>query len=160
MKGLSALQKGDNVRMYGQACVGEIIQLNGKHATVAFQSMEINIPLSQLEKVRVAKKTPSSMSPTKLSTRILNLDADAFFAYDPEIDLHGMPVFEALSTVDQWIDKASVRGHKYLKIIHGKGQGVLRNAIRTYVRSHSQAKRVVDQHPYAGGEGVTWLEIE
>lgn len=160
MQGLSELQKGDNVRMHGQECIGEIVRLTGKHATVAFQSMEINIPLSRLEKVRIATKAPPSTLPIQPSTRILNLAADAFSAFNSEIDLHGMSVSEALSTIDQWIDQASVLGHKYLKIIHGKGAGVLRNAIRTYLWSHDQAKRVIDQHPYAAGEGVTWLEIE
>ena len=121
--------------------------------------MEVNIPLRQLEKEQVSTEVGSSMRPTQFTTCILNLDADAFASFNPEIDLHGMSVRSALSTLDQWIDQASLLGHKQLKIIHGKGKGILRNATRTYLRSHSQVKRVIAQHPYLGGEGVTWLEV-
>ena len=160
MKGLIELQKGDNVRMHGQECRGEIVKITGKYATVAFQSMEISIPLSQLEKVQLPTQARPPTLPIQRTTPILNLPADAFSAFNPEIDLHGMPVREALSTIDQWIDRASLLGHKHLKIIHGKGAGILRNAIRTYLRSHGQVKRVIDKHPYPGGEGVTWLELD
>jgi DNA mismatch repair protein MutS2 len=91
---------------------------------------------------------------------MLNPTSDTFSTFNPEIDLHGMPVSKALSTVDRWIDKASLLGHKQLKIIHGKGMGVLRDAVRTYLQSHDQVKRVIAKHPYPGGEGVTWLEVD
>jgi DNA mismatch repair protein MutS2 len=121
--------------------------------------MEVNIPLRQLEKTRPITEARPSTLPTQPTTRILNLDADAFTSFNPEIDLHGMPVSSALSTIDQWIDKASLLGHQQLKIIHGKGTGILRKAIRTYLQSHDQVKRVIDKHPYPGGEGVTLLEV-
>ncbi|MEM9417348.1 MAG: Smr/MutS family protein [Bacteroidota bacterium] len=154
------LQPGDSVRMQGQSYIGEIVQLSGKHATVAFQAMEASIPLSQLEKVPLATQARSSTLPMQPATRILNLAADAFSAFNPEIDLHGMLVHEAISTVDQWIDKASVLGHKQLKVIHGKGTGALRKAVRAHLQAHSQIKRVITQHPFPGGEGVTWLEVD
>ena len=146
--------------MHGQACIGEIVRVTDRHATVAFKSMEVNIPLRQLEKTRPITEARSSTFPIQSTTRILNLDADAFTTFNPEIDLHGMPVSSALSTIDQWIDKASLLGHQQLKIIHGKGMGILRKAIRTYLQSHDQVKRVIDKHPYPGGEGVTLLEVD
>ena len=154
------LQLGDSVRMQGQAYIGEIVQLSGKYATVAFQTMEASIPLSQLEKVPIATPARSSTLPIQPATRILNLAADAFSAFNPEIDLHGMLVHEAIDTLDRWIDKASVLGHKQLKVIHGKGTGALRKAIRAHLQSHSQVKRMISQHPFPGGEGVTWLEVD
>ena len=155
MEGQGELHKGDSVRMHGQESIGEIVRITHRYATVAFKSIEVSIPLSQLEKARLP--TPSTL-PIQPTTRILNVDP--FSSFNPEIDLHGMPVHKALSTLDQWIDKASLLGHKQLKIIHGKGTGILRNAIRTYLQTHSQVKHVIDRHPYPGGEGVTWLEVD
>lgn len=159
MKRLSELRKGDHVRMHGQESVGEIVEINYKHATVAFQSMEISIPLSRLEKFHVVVKSDLAASASQSAARMLNLDADAFSTFNPEIDLHGMLVHEAISTIDKWIDRASVVGHSQLKIIHGKGTGALRSAIRTYLQSHSRVKQVAARYPYWGGEGVTWVEV-
>ena len=160
MEAQGELHQGDSVKMHGQECIGEIVRFSDRYATVAFKSMEVNIPLRQLAKVRPATEAGLSTRPIKPTKRILNLADDAFSSFNPEIDLHGMPVSGALSTIDSWIDKASLLGHKQLKIIHGKGAGILRHAIRTYLQSHSQVKRVIDKHPYPGGEGVTWLEVD
>ena len=146
--------------MHGQECIGEVVRITARYATVAFKAMEVNIPLRQLEKAPLATKARPSTLPSQPMTRVLNLANEEFSSFDPEIDLHGMPVSSALSTIDRWIDKASLLGHRQLKIIHGKGTGTLRNAIRTYLKSHDQVKRVIDKHPYPGGEGVTWLEVD
>jgi DNA mismatch repair protein MutS2 len=153
------LTKGDSVRMHGQECVGEIVSITGRYATVAFQSIEVTMPIEKLARVRLSAKAQLSTRTTQPTTRLLNVAADAFSSFNPEIDLHGMSVHSALDTVDRWIDKAILLGHGQLKIIHGKGTGALRSAIRKYLKSHSQVKRVIDKHPYLGGEGATWLEI-
>lgn len=154
-----AFQKGDHVKIKGQEAVGEIVQVRGKYAQVAFQFIKVNVSLSRLEQAPTTTPTSVATLPGQPATQTLNLDADAFSAFNPEIDLHGMLVHEAISTVDQWIDRASVLGHKRLKIIHGKGTGALRNALRTYLQAHSQVKRVIDRHPFPGGDGVTCLEV-
>ena len=151
--------EGDSVKMHGQACIGEIVRVTDKYATVVFKSMEIKVSLRQLEKTLPCTEARPSTLPIQPTTRTLNLDADAFFSFNPEIDLHGMSVHEALSALDRWIDRASLLGHRQLKIIHGKGQGTLRNAIRTHLQSHDQVERVIDRHSYPGGTGVTGLEI-
>jgi DNA mismatch repair protein MutS2 len=160
MEKQGAINKGDSVRMHGQACIGEVVRITDRHATVAFNSMEANIPLKKLEKALPGAKARPSTFPIQPTARMLNLDTDAFATFNPEIDLHGMTVSRALSSIDQWIDKASLLGHQQLKIIHGKGMGILRNAVRDYLRSHDQVKRVIDKHPYPGGEGVTLLEVD
>ena len=147
---------GDPVKLCGQVCVGEIVQINGKRAIVAFQGLEIGIPLSRLEKV---SKDVVYQYRNPSETRILNLEADAFASFNPEIDLHGMSVHEALQALDQCTDRAVLLGHKQLKVIHGKGEGILRNAVRTHCESHRQVRHVNALHPYSGGAGVTWLEI-
>jgi DNA mismatch repair protein MutS2 len=160
MEKQGAINKGDSVKMHGQACIGEVVRITDRHATVAFKSMEANIPLKKLEKALPSAKSKPSTCPIQPTARILNPDTDVVATFNPEIDLHGMPVSRALSSIDQWIDKASLLGHRQLRIIHGKGTGVLRNAVRDYLRSHDQVKRVIDKHPYPGGEGVTLLEVE
>ena len=75
-----------------------------------------------------------------------------------EIDLRGCRVDEALGRVDDLLNNASLDGVENIRIIHGKGTGTLRRAIREYL----------DRHPLAsgyeggegnGGEGVTVVEV-
>lgn len=159
MEKQEVLNQGDSVRMYGQECVGELVSITGRYATVAFQSMEVSMPIEKLAKVCPSAKAQRSMRTMQTTTRLLNVSADAYSSFNPEIDLHGMSIQSALDTVDRWVDKASLLGHKRLKIIHGKGTGALRSAIRKHLKSHDQVERVIDKHPYLGGEGVTWLEV-
>ena len=152
--------KGDFVRILGQDYIGEIVRVSHKYAAVAFKAMEANIALGQLEKAQSVTSDGVSTLPNQPAKCPLNLDADAFTSFNPEIDLHGMSVSDALKALDRWIDKAYLLGHMQLKIIHGKGSGALRNAVRAYLQSHGQVKRVIAQHPYPGGEGVTWVEVD
>jgi hypothetical protein len=45
MEEKNELYNGDNVRMHGQECIGEVVRITARYATVAFKSVEINIPL-------------------------------------------------------------------------------------------------------------------
>ncbi len=160
MEEQNQFRKGDSVRMLGQACVGEIVGVSKRYATVAFKAMEVNIALGQLEKVPLIAAVEVPTYPIQPTKHLLNLGVDAFSFFNPEIDLHGISVHDALNTLDPWIDKAYLLGHKRLQIIHGKGTGILRNAVRTYLQSHGQVKRVIAQHLHSGGEGVTWVEVD
>lgn len=157
--GLNVLQKGDEVKIRGQECIGEIVELTSKYAKVAFQFVAVSIPLSKLEKASITSQTASFDVLARSATRILNRKSYAFSSFNAEIDLHGMSVSEAVNTVDLWIDRALLLGHQFLKIIHGKGSGALRSAIRSHLQSHSHARRVTNRYPDKGEDGVTWLEI-
>lgn len=145
------LCQGDIVRIKGQERLGEVAQLDNKRAIVVFDAIRISIPLSQLEQVQAES---IHYSPT--TTRVLNMDAQAYCCFNTEIDLHGMQVATALQVVEKWVDQAALLGHKHLKIIHGKGTGVLRQAVRNYLKAHQQVKEIgKDNFPYSGGTGVT-----
>lgn len=155
----STLQKGDHVSMQGQTCIGEIVAITGKYATVAFSSIEINIPLQRLERAQIDVATQPNPAVTQPNRNALCVEVDSWATFHSSIDLHGMSVNEALRTLDRWIDRATLIGHKQLKIIHGKGKGTLRNAVRTYLQSHEQVKCMLDKHIYIENAGVTWLEV-
>jgi DNA mismatch repair protein MutS2 len=77
----------------------------------------------------------------------------------PEIDLRGMTVDEALPLVDQRIDDAARAGVGELRIIHGKGTGTLRQAVRQMLRKHALVRTSAAAESRAGGDGVTVVEI-
>jgi len=77
----------------------------------------------------------------------------------PELDLRGMTVDEAITLVDQRIDEAARAGIGELRIIHGKGTGTLRAAIRTMLRKHALVQAQAAAEPREGGDGVTVVDL-
>jgi DNA mismatch repair protein MutS2 len=77
----------------------------------------------------------------------------------PELDLRGMTVDEALPLVDQRLDDAARFGIAELRIIHGKGTGALRQAVREMLRKHALVRGSASAEQRAGGDGVTVVEI-
>ncbi len=77
----------------------------------------------------------------------------------PELDLRGMSVDEALPLVDQRLDEAARAGLGELRIIHGKGTGTLRQAVRTMLRKHALVRTQAPAESRQGGDGVTVVEI-
>jgi DNA mismatch repair protein MutS2 len=156
MEGDCALRQGDSVKIRGQVQIGEIVRVkktNATVATVAFTFVEVTVAVDRLEKV-----LPPVSNSTQPKTRLLNI-TDSAAAFNTEIDLHGMSIAQALAAVEKWVDKASLLGHNHLKVIHGKGTGALRHAVRTHLQAHTLVARVIDKHPLPGGEGVTWLAL-
>jgi len=72
-----------------------------------------------------------------------------------EIDLRGRTVEEALEEVDRTLDGLLVSGGTWLRIIHGKGTGALRNAITEQLKADSRVREFRMGEPNEGGAGVT-----
>jgi DNA mismatch repair protein MutS2 len=77
----------------------------------------------------------------------------------PEIDLRGMTVDEALLLVDQRLDEAARTGVHEMRIIHGKGTGTLRSAVREMLKKHALVHDHETAPRNAGGDGVTIVEL-
>jgi DNA mismatch repair protein MutS2 len=77
----------------------------------------------------------------------------------PELDLRGLTVEEALVLVDQRLDEAARVGVPQVKIIHGKGTGALRTAVREMLRKHVLVREQAPAERREGGDGVTVVEI-
>lgn len=76
-----------------------------------------------------------------------------------EIDVRGKRYVEAEPVVDQWIDEASLAGNSPLRLIHGKGTGLLGRGLQEFLRGHPQVKSVRYGDENEGGGGVTIVEL-
>ena len=77
---------------------------------------------------------------------------------DPEMDLRGLRVDEAVARVDTALNDAALDGASLLRIIHGKGTGALRRAIREYLSDHPLVESAGEGEG-PGGEGVTVAQL-
>ncbi|WP_447767708.1 endonuclease MutS2 [Sphingobacterium faecium] len=87
------------------------------------------------------------------------LSAHAVADFNPEIDVRGMRTEDALYELEKVLDRAVMIGYPSLKIIHGKGDGILRKFIRDYLRKYSHISRFEDEHQDRGGDGITYAYL-
>jgi len=134
---------------------GEVLELrtDGK-ALVRLGSMKVLIPANSLVKAAGGDRNKEHTAP--LPPRPPASSASAAI----EIDLRGFTAEEAESAVLHAIDEAVLAENPYLRIIHGKGTGVLRERVRQIVESDSRVARSVMAPPNQGGSGVTIAEFE
>ena len=76
-----------------------------------------------------------------------------------ELDLHGLTIDEAIPLVDGFLYK-SFQAHVHrIWIVHGKGSGILREAVRRYVAKHTLVKTCFTADGSHGGNGATQVEL-
>ena len=148
---------GCRVRIKGQTIVGEVVNLNGKHARVAFGEMSSQILLSQLEWVsaRQAKKIQKERPQTNISDSLRKKKLQ----FNSQLDLRGERADEALVSLMNYMDDALMVGIEEVRILHGTGTGALREVVRNYLKSLSGITAFHDAHPDEGGAGITVVEI-
>ncbi|MDA1010370.1 MAG: endonuclease MutS2 [Chloroflexi bacterium] len=77
-----------------------------------------------------------------------------------EVDLRGRTIDEALPLLDEFLDHAARAGRARVRLIHGKGTGALRRAVREFASSHPLVKSYESAEAPEGGEGVTIALLE
>jgi DNA mismatch repair protein MutS2 len=155
---------GDRVLVAGINQQGCIVAIDRGWAIVGFEFVKLKVSVDRLSPIEYSSlsSAPShriSHISHKATTGLSNFQLDSFLKFSPTIDLHGLRVDAALQQLDHWIDRAIVAGHNQLKIVHGKGQGILRRHIHDYLSRHDAVKKIIQDHNRPGGWGVTWVEL-
>lgn len=154
------LKKGDDVTIVDGNKHGIVISTPDANGNVMVQAgiMKTKVHISKLRLIEKEvtfnnKKIPQSKASQKVESR-------ATRKVELELDIRGYTVDEGLYEVDSFIDRALMNGNKVVTIIHGKGTGALKTAVRNHVRKHpavlSSRKGVYGE----GEDGVTVLELK
>jgi DNA mismatch repair protein MutS2 len=147
---------GSKVRIKGQEVVGEVTDIGEKNAVVSFGNMYTSVLLDKLEKVSETEYKQRNRSASTLhfnyNEKILN--------FKPYIDVRGDRVEEAAKKIIEMVDEAIMLSFKELKILHGKGNGVLRQYIRDYLRTIAQVEACYDEDIRFGGGGITIVKLK
>lgn len=154
------IEVGDNVRLKGQQSAGEVLELQGKQAVVAFGLIKSTIKLDQLEKVSKGQLKKEMQKSTFVTVQTMDEMHEKKLNFKLEIDVRGMRGDEALQAVTYFIDDAIQVGASRVRILHGTGTGILRQLIRDYLKAVSGVKRFHDEHVQFGGAGITVVELE
>lgn len=153
------IESGDNVRLKGQTSVGQIIEIQGKSALVAFGMLKSTVKLDKLEKVSKGQIKRETQKNTFVSEQTADEMYQRKLNFKQEIDVRGMRGNEALQAVIYFVDDALLVGVSQVRILHGTGTGALRQLIREYLQTVPGVKRFRDEHVQFGGAGITVVEM-
>jgi DNA mismatch repair protein MutS2 len=140
------VQVGDTALIRGLNTTGQVISLEGDTAEVQVGSFGVRVQTSELE-----RRAPPEAAPPEIATMLVGSQP----APSVELDLRGQRVEEALPRVDKYLDDAFLAGMPLVRLVHGKGTGALRQAVREQLRAHPLVKSHRSGERGEGGSGVT-----
>jgi len=157
----SPLQVGDKVRLKDNNMVGEVVQVAAKYISVSVGSIISKIAPGKVERIsnqQYKEQTRSTFRP------VIHYDSESIsrrkLEFKPTIDIRGQRLADALDIVMHFIDDATMVGVGQVKILHGKGNGVLREEIRKYLKTVPAVASFRDEAVQQGGAGITVVEMD
>lgn len=148
-----AIQVGDFVKLRTGGATGTVESIDRNKAVVTMGQMRMTIKLRDLQHARAPLEVQSSRS--------VQSDTVAQTAtFESKLDIRGMRYDEALKVVEDFVDQALISNTTSLQIVHGKGNGILRNAVRKKLKEYNVDMDIWHPEQQQGGDGVTLVEIK
>ena len=152
------VQVGEKVRVKDGGIVGEVVKVSGKNLLLTVGNLTTKVPASKVERITSNEFKAAVREIEHPSRSTIIVDAavqERKLSFRPELDLRGARLSEALNTVMHYVDDALMLGVPQVRIVHGKGTGVLHEEIQKYLRTVPGVQSVADEHIQFGGSGVT-----
>lgn len=149
---------GSIVRIDGEETYGQVVEIKGKKAVVESNSVRMTIPLSRLTGT-AKQKIPTERKPVSVSRSIYDEMNDKRKSFNPTLDLRGHRAEEALDMLHRFLDDALLLSEKEVRILHGKGYGILMQIIHQELKSMREVRTFHPEKVELGGVGVTIVEL-
>ncbi|MBN1250217.1 MAG: endonuclease MutS2 [Anaerolineae bacterium] len=145
------VEQGDVVTLLAFGIEGVVLDADAEEVSVQAGSIRTRVPRSDVALVRRAaaprpESAGISMPPRGASPGV-------------QIDLRGQTVDEALERLERHIDEAAMASLPWVRIVHGKGTGKLRQEVRRHVSNHPLVSSVEIAPLTEGGEGATIIHL-
>ncbi len=152
------LRLGDPVWVHTLSTEGVIMELSKDDAEVQIGRLRLRAKLDDLTYRSRSERKAGDVPLTRPKKKQRPEEARAIEKPKSpglELDLRGARVEDALARLEDYLDAAYMSGLPFVRIIHGKGTGALRQAVQDMVGGHPLAKRWERGRPNEGGDGVT-----
>lgn len=147
------LKPGDWVKLIDSDTTGQVMEIAKDNVIIAIGELRTVAKRKRVQKVS-KKEVPKEIR------RSFNSNTNDVASFSPEIDVRGMRGEDAVAAIERLLDRAVMMGVGSLKIIHGKGDGILRKLIRDYLKKYGHVSRMEDEHPDRGGDGITYAYLK
>ncbi len=157
----TTIRMGDSVFMADMQITGEVMRLNGNDATIVFNSVAFKTDVRKLTKI--SKKEAREVRRSGVVRYNEGSLADAMNRklsnFNTTLDVRGMRAEEVLSLLADYVDEALLLGIRTVRILHGKGNGVLRQVVRQELSHRSDVESFRDELLELGGAGITVVQL-
>ena len=156
------LTVGEKVRVKENGMVGEVTKVSAKAVVVAIGNISSKMPLDKVERItsnefkNAVKENSRPVSSIKIDSSI----SERKLNFSTELDVRGERLNDAVEKVTRYVDDAIMLGISSVRIIHGKGTGVLRDELQKLIRTMPGVAGVKDEHIQFGGTGVTIVTFD
>ncbi len=149
---------GSIVRIDGQDTFGQVVEIKGKKAVVESNSLRMTIPMERLTGT-AKQKIPTDKKPVSISRGIYDEMNEKRAHFNPTLDLRGHRAEEALDMLHHFLDEALLLSEKEVRILHGKGYGILMQVIHQELKSMREVRTFHPEKVELGGVGVTIVQL-
>ena len=148
---------GDWVRVKDNGAIAEVLSIKNKDVEITIGDLKSNVKMSRLEKISKTEVKKELKSISRAGNYNTN---EKMMEFSSNLDLRGKRGEEILPILQNFIDEGFMLGVKSLRIVHGKGDGILREITRNFLRSMPEVVRMEDEHADRGGAGVTLVTLK
>ncbi len=150
-----AINVGSKVKLEEGTEIGEVLEIKNNVATVGFGNIQTKVKLHNLI-LAADSKAKTETKRTVFSSKIITEKSE----FDYNLDLRGLMKDEALTALDNFMDRAIMYGIHHIKIIHGRGTGALKQAVQFYLKKYPHVKEFHFEDERYGGDGITIVEMK
>ncbi|HID10306.1 MAG TPA: endonuclease MutS2, partial [Candidatus Latescibacteria bacterium] len=148
--------RGELVRIRSLDAAGKVVRIRDDRGEALIQvgGVELTVPISDIERLEPGeevKLTPPQLLQIRLTKRA---------SISPQINLIGCTADEAKRKLDKYLDDAFLAGLEQVRVIHGRGTGALKRAVRELLTGHPHVRSFRFGNPPEGGDGVTVVTLE
>jgi len=147
------LKPGDWVKLNDSDTTGQVMEIARDNVIIAIGDLRTVAKKNKVQKVS-RKEVPKEVR------KSYNSQTNDYANFSPEIDVRGKRGDEAVYEIEKMLDRALMMGVNNLKILHGKGDGILRKLIREYLKKYDAVSRIEDEHADRGGDGITYVYLK
>jgi DNA mismatch repair protein MutS2 len=153
---------GDSVYMPDSQIAGEVTQIDGNDVMISFHSVNFRTKLDKL--IKISKKEARNVERGNVSHFNTGSIADALNKkladFNTTLDVRGQRAEEMMHHLEEYLDEAEMLGISNLRILHGKGNGILRSVVRQYLAKRRSVAEFHDEMLELGGAGITVVKMK
>ncbi len=155
------IEIGDFVRIVDQGSTGQVLNIKRNTAEVAIGDLKSNIKVSRLEKIAKKEYSVRQGKGSKSTSQIISSDLNEKLKFfETTLDLRGKRAEEALTILNHYLDEALLLSMNEIRILHGKGDGILRDVIRAHLSQIDYIDGVYDEDVERGGSGISIVHLK
>ena len=155
---MSDIKAGDFVKINGQDSVGEVISVKGNDLQVALSIMKVNVKKNKVTLAQApVQQAHFNSRPSDFATSAGIDTREKLMHFKFELDVKGKSKEEVMVELPVWVDEAVILGIKEAKVVHGRGNGILKDTVRSFLRKYKEVASVGDDE--RGGDFVTVVKF-